>query len=152
MYPVDLTEEEKKEFVGVVESLNEKLRSSGAGGAESAFGLGCGIGLIPVIGVILLLWVFGVVNLILGMLLLVVGLLALAGVSILLANLARSNAFKRVYRMEVEPEITQYMSRQHLSRQEFDSLAYLVLPLDAPLQRFLQPIIQEEAAVSGEPG
>lgn len=151
MYLVDLTEEEKNEFIGVVESLNEKLRSSGAGGAESAFGLGCGIGLIPVIGFILLLWVFGVINLILGMLLLVVGLLALAGVSILLANLARSNAFKRVYRTEVEPEIIQYLSRQHLSRQDFDSLAFQVLPLDAPLQRFLQPVIQGEAAVPGEP-
>jgi hypothetical protein len=89
--------------------------------------------------------VFGVINLILGMMLLVVGLLALVGLSILLANLARSNALKRVYRAEVEPEIAQYLSRQHISRQDFDTSAYHLLPQDAPLQQFLEPILPVEA-------
>jgi hypothetical protein len=146
----DLTEGQSEEFIGIVESLNEKLRSSGAGGAETAFGLGCGIGLFPVVGIILLLWIFGVINLILGLMLLVVGLLALAGVSILLANLARNNTYKRVYWTEVEPEIVQYLSRQRLSRQEFDTFAVQVLPMDAPLQQFLQPIVPDEAEVPGE--
>ena len=151
MNVADLTEEQAQEFAGVVESLNEKLRSSGAGGAETAFGLGCSIGLIPVVGILLLSWIFGVINLILAMLLLVVSLLALAGVSILLANLARSNTMKRVYRTEVEPEISQYLSKQQISRQEFDTLACQVLPPDAPLQRFLLPVTAEYVESTAEP-
>jgi hypothetical protein len=147
---VDLSEEQTQELIGMVESLNERLRSSGAGGSETAFGLGCGIGLIPVVGVTLLLWMFGVINLILALFILVFGMLALAGISILLANTARSNAFKRVYRTEVEPEIVQYLSKQRLSRQDFDNLAYQMLPLDAPLQGYLSPILPEEAGSAGE--
>ncbi|MGW8249048.1 MAG: hypothetical protein ACWGO1_00270 [Anaerolineales bacterium] len=139
-----------EEFVGMVESLNERLRATGAGGAESAFGLGCGIGLLPVVGITLLLWIFGVVNLILGMMMLVVGLLALAGISILLANLARSNTVKRVYRTEVEPEIVRYLSRQRLSRQDFDTAAYQLLPVDAPLQGFLHPVMPAASGGSEE--
>lgn len=147
---LEQNESRTEEFAGLVESLNERLRSSGAGGAESAFGLGCGIGLLPVVGITLLLWIFGVVNLILGMMMLVVGLLALAGLSIMLANLARSNAVKRVYWAEVEPEIVQYLSQQRLSRQDFDTAACRELPVDAPLQRFLHPAVPEDAEASQE--
>lgn len=150
MDAVDLSEEQIQELAGVVESLNEQLRSSGAGGAETAFGIGCGIGLIPVVGITLLLWVFGLINLILALFMFVVGMLALSGISILLANVARSNAFKRVYRTEVEPEILQYLSEQHLSRQEFDTLAHQMLPPDAPLQVYLSPILPVEVSSAGE--
>ncbi len=150
MDAIDLSEEQIQELAGVVESLNEQLRSSGAGGAETAFGIGCGIGLIPVVGITLLLWVFGLINLILALFMFVVGMLALSGISILLANLARSNAFKRVYRTEVEPEILQYLSEQHLSRQEFDTLAHQMLPPDAPLQVYLSPILPVEVSSAGE--
>lgn len=149
MNPAKLSAEQAEELAGVVESLNEQLRSSGSGGAEIAFGLGCGFGLIPVVGITLLLLVTGAINLILAMFLLVVGLLALSGISILLANMARSNAVKRVYRMEVEPEIVQYLSRERLSRQEFDTLAHLMLPPDAPLQGYLSPILTVD---DGSPG
>ncbi len=150
MDAVDLSEEQIQELAGVVELLNEQLRSSGAGGAETAFGIGCGIGLIPVVGITLLLWVFGLINLILALFMFVVGMLALSGISILLANVARSNAFKRVYWTEVEPEILQYLSAQHLSRQEFDTLAHQMLPPDAPLQVYLSPILPVEVSSAGE--
>lgn len=150
MDAVDLSEEQIQELAGVVESLNEQLRSSGAGGAETAFGIGCGIGLVPVVGITLLLWVFGLINLILALFMFVVGMLALSGISILLANVARSNAFKRVYRTEVEPEILQYLSEQHLSRPEFDTLAHQMLPPDAPLQVYLSPILPVEVSSAGE--
>ncbi len=146
----DRTEGQVLEITGMVEALDERMRSAGAGGAEVAFGLGCGIGLIPVVGVTVLLWFFSAVNLILALFILVVGMLALAGISILLANIARSNAFKRVYRMEVEPEIARYLSKEHLSRQEFDTLAFQALPPDAPLQGYLSPILPVEDSSAGE--
>ena len=147
----NLSDEQTQEVVRLAESLNERMMSSGSRGAELAFGLGCGVGLIPVVGIIFLLFAFGAISLIPAFFLLVVGLLLLAGVSILLANLARSNARKRVYRTEVEPEIAQLLSKQNISRQEFDTLAYQWLPADAPLQPFLSRVLAEETDSPEEP-
>lgn len=142
MDQLPVTAEQNTELVHLAENLNEKMKSSGASGAEIAFGLGCGIGLIPVVGTVIILLVFGIINFIPGLLLLVMGMMALAGISVLLANVARSNAHKRIYR-EGEPEITQFLSRNHLSREAFDTLAYQSLSADAPLQTFLSPVIVE---------
>ena len=147
----NLSDEQTQEVVRLAESLNERMMSSGSRGAELTFGLGCGVGLIPVVGIIFLLFVFGAISLIPAFFLLVVGLLMLAGVSILLANLARNNARKRVYRTEVEPEIAQLLSKQNISRQEFDTLAYQWLPADAPLQPFLSRVLAEETDSPEEP-
>jgi hypothetical protein len=132
-----LTEEGHDELLLLVEDLNDKMRSSGAGGSERAFGLGCAMGLLPVIGIILLLFVFQVINLVLAMFLLVIGLLGVAGISALLASLARTNTHKRIFREVGDPEIVQFISEHHLSRQTFDTLAHQSLPEDAPLQAFL---------------
>jgi hypothetical protein len=124
--------------------MNENLRSSTGSGAEVAFGLSCGIGLIPVVGIILLLLVFRVVSLIPGLLFLVIALLGLMGISMLLANLARNNAQKRVFRAEIDPEIVRFLEDQRIDRQVFDTLACQALPADAPLQAFLTPLILDE--------
>lgn len=144
MVTSNLSDEQTQEIIGLAESFNEKMMSSGAKGAELAFGLGCGVGLIPVVGIILLLFVFGVITLIPAFFLLVVSMLTLAGVATLLANLARSNAQTRIYRTEVEAEISQLLSTFNISRQEFDLLAHWGLPGDAPLRSFLSPILPED--------
>ncbi len=112
------------------------MRSSGASGSELAFGLGCGIGLIPVIGIILLLFVFRVISLVPAILVLVVGLLALASISSLLASIARTNAQKRVFREIANPEIARFLNQYPITRQQFDTLAYQSLPEGAPLRGF----------------
>lgn len=142
-----LTQEETQELLSLVETLNEKMRSSGASGSELAFGLGCGIGLIPVIGVTLLLLIFRLVSLVPAMLILVVGLLGLASISALLASLARSNAHKRVYRELASPEIDRFLNQHPISRQTFDNLAYRSLPVDAPLRDFLSPVLDDDAEI-----
>ena len=143
-----LTDEGRQELVSLVEKLNDEMKSSGSSGSEKAFGLGCGLGLLPVIGIILFLFVFQVINLVLAMFLLVVGLLGVAGISALLASLARSNTHKRIFREVGDPEIVQFISQYHLSRQAFDTLARQILPEDAPLQAFLLPVMPED---SGSP-
>ncbi len=147
-----LNREETQELIALVETLNEKMRSSGASGSELAFGLGCGIGLIPVIGIILLLFVFRVISLVPAILVLVVGLLALASISSLLASIARTNAQKRVFREIANPEIARFLNQYPITRQQFDTLAYQSLPEDAPLRGFLSPELDhvDEAASVGE--
>lgn len=136
----DLTSTENiHTFGGLVASLDEKLRAAGAGSAEIAFGMGFGIGIIPVLAIIALLLILKVINLILAFILAAMALLALVGVGMLLAVQARRNAMRRVYQVEVEPEILRYLARTGLSRQKFDLLASQRLPPDAPLQTFLNP-------------
>lgn len=135
-----VTEVQKQEVAGFAQAINENLRSSTGGGAEVAFGLSCGLGLIPVVGIILSLLIFKIVSLIPALFFLVIALLGLVGISMVLANIARNNRQKRLYQTEVEPEIVQFLSKQHLSRQDFDTLASQALPPDAPLQAFLSPI------------
>ena len=94
MEPSALTEAQKQELIGFVQGLNENLRTSSASGAELAFGLGCGLGLIPVVGIIVSLVVLEIISLIPGLLLLIIALVGLVGVAMLLANVARSNAQK----------------------------------------------------------
>jgi hypothetical protein len=125
------------DLVEFAESLNETLRQGGAGRAEQAFGLGCSLGLIPLLLVIVLLLVFKFINLILAFILLVMGALVLAGVSMLAAQQARQNGVRQVYITSVEVEINKYLAQSHLSRTRFDSLVSQVLPQDAPLQAFL---------------
>lgn len=140
-----ITEAQRQEAVGFAQAMNENLRTSTGSGAEVAFGLSCGIGLIPVVGIILLLLALKVVSLIPGLLFLVIALLGLMGISMLLANLARSNAQKRIFRTEIDPEIVRFLDDQQINRQVFDTLASQALPADAPLQVFLSPLTLDEA-------
>lgn len=142
-----LTPEQDQEVARLAEGLNTHLRDAGARGAEQAFGMGCGLGLLPVAAVVLGLWIFGVLTLIPALVLIVFGMLALVAVSTLIANLARDNTLRRVYEADIEPEIIRFLSAQRISRQLFDNSASRSLPADAPLQVFLSPVL----AAGGEP-
>lgn len=137
MDPVSITPDKSAEFVDFVESLNEKLRDAGAESAERAFGMGCALGLFPAVTIIAVLFIFGVINLILAVILLGMVLLALVGIAMLLASRARINALKRTYRTSVKPEIARYLDENNLTRQQFDQFVNELLPEDAPLQTYL---------------
>jgi hypothetical protein len=139
MLSPSLTPEQLQELKNLVERLNEKLRAAGSGSAEQAFGIGCGIGILPSILIITILLIFGVIDLILAAILVVVAALALVGISTLLALKARANATRRIYQRDIEEEILQYLRIAELSRPQFDTLANQILPEGAPLQEFLAP-------------
>jgi predicted membrane-bound spermidine synthase len=135
----EMSPQQSEDLKQLAESLNDQLRSSSSSGAEKAFGLGCGLGLLPVLGVVLMLWVTGVLSLIPALFLSAIGLIALVGVSLLLAQVARQRAAQRIFSTEIEPEIITFSSEQQIDRRVFDYIASRSLPADAPLQVFLSP-------------
>jgi len=149
---MQLTTEQTQELTALVEELNEKLRSAASSSAERAFGIGCSIGLIPVVIVAVVLYTMRIINLILAVLVGIMSILFLVGTASLLSSIARANTLKRTYQREIEPEISQLTTRYGLSPRQFDTLASQVLPDDAPLQAFLMPLPPEqgEEAVADE--
>jgi len=139
MQAPSLTPDQLQELRVLVEKLNEKLSAAGSGNAEQAFGIGCGLGTIPVLVIVTILYIFRLVDLILAAILVVVAALALAGISTMLAIRARSNSRRRVYQNDIETAISQYLSETELSRSQFDTMAYQILAQGAPLRDFLVP-------------
>jgi len=138
--------EELRQLAG---TLNERLLSAGSSSAERAFGIGCGLGLVPVIAIAFILFILGVVNLILAVVVGVLSLLFLVSFAALLASIARANVVKRTYQSDVLPAIEQYLIESGMSRVEFDTRVAELLPGGSPLLEFLSPLRQAE---SGEPG
>jgi uncharacterized protein (DUF58 family) len=129
--------DQSQELADLAERLNESLRLSGASSAEQTLGLGCSLGLTPILVILLVLFILKVINLILALILLVMALLALVGVAMLAAQRARLNGVIRAYRTSVEAEINLYLAQSGLTRPEFDRLVSKLLPEGAPLQAFL---------------
>lgn len=148
-----LSEVDQSELTSFVEQMDKTLFQAGADSAEQAFGLGCGIGLLPALVVIVVLFALRVINLILMFVLAVLAVIALIGVATLLAYQARTNSIRRTYQSQVEPEINRYLSLHSLNREEFDLLAAERLSAAAPLRLFLAPLPPPSAVEeSGEPG
>jgi hypothetical protein len=89
------------------------------------------------------LFAFKVVNLILAFILLIMGFLVMVGVSMLIAQQARLNGIRRLYRTSVQLEIDRFLAYNQLTRIQFDADASQLLPQDAPLQAFLTQKEQE---------
>jgi hypothetical protein len=134
---LETTSSPSQELVDLAERLNESLRLSGASSAEQTFGIGCTLGLAPILVILLALFIFKVINLILARILLVMGLLVMVGVAMLAAQRARQNGVTRAYQTDAKIEIDQYLARSGLTRPEFDRLVSKLLPAGAPLQVFL---------------
>jgi hypothetical protein len=118
---------------------------AGSAYAERAFGLSCGLGFLPALALLVILFVFRIVNVILAFTLFIIVILGLTGLANLLAYTARLNAVRRTYNEQVEPEIASYLSRCDLSRLQFDTYAYTSLAEEAPLRFFLKPAFPEAA-------
>ncbi len=125
------------ELALLAERLNETLRLSGAASAEQAFGLGFSLGIGPILVVLLVLFLFKVINIILAFILLVMALLAIVGITMLAAQQARTNGIRRAYQTNVQAEIDQYLAQYNLTRPQFNRLISQILPEAAPLQAFL---------------
>src|SRR5512139_3109430 len=87
MATVQLTTEQTQELTALVEDLNEKLRSAASSSAERAFGIGCSLGLIPVVIVAVVLYSMRIINLILAVLVGILSIMFLVGTASLLSSI-----------------------------------------------------------------
>ena len=127
------------EMTEFIEKNNQNLAQAGSAAAEAAFGLGCSIGAIFSLAVLVVVFVLGSRNWIL-MGLTAMGLaLASAGVAAWLSTRAKEATLAATHQREIEPEIIRYLQARQLNRLEFDSLAHELLSDQAPLRKYLSP-------------
>ncbi len=143
MEPIPLSPEQRQELTQLAETLDEKLRSAGAVGAEQAFGLGFVLGIVPLGVVLMILFAFKVISLIFTIILGVLSVIILVTLAALLSIRARANAVGNVYSTSVGTEIAQYLASHAMTRLQFDTLVYQILSQDAPLLAYLSPSLAE---------
>jgi hypothetical protein len=136
---ISLTPEETRDLSQFTEKLNEELRAAGAERAEQAFGLGCGVGLLPAIALVVILYLLPMVNIVLAIIFLLMIMLILVGIVMLLSFRARRNAIEKTYQEKVKNEIDTYLGEHNLTRSQFDALALDLVPEGTPLWGYLSP-------------
>jgi len=119
-----------------IQSVNQYLSETGAGSAESAFGLGCYIGFIPVALLVIILFLLGVRNWIVLALSGLVSVLATTGIATLLAQRGKATNIETTYHCVIEPQIESYLEKRSMTRDELDAVARQVLTIDAPLLEY----------------
>ncbi len=129
-----LRRERTLELIG---AFNQDLVQAGSGAAESAFGLGCSLGTIFGLALLVLIFLLGFRNwILLGLVAIGVTLVA-AGASALVSARAKTATMVTTYERQVRPEIEKYMQANRFTRQEFDMLVEESLDKNAPLRRYL---------------
>lgn len=116
-----------------ITSANQHLSESGTNAAESAFGLGCYIGFIPVAFFVVIVFLFGLRNWIIIALVGLGATLVTTGIAALLSRRARTTNIETTYHREVDSQIEIYISKISITRAEFEAAASQVLTEDAPL-------------------
>lgn len=128
---------EDQDLTEFVQSVNQQLTETGTGAAESAFGLGCYIGFIPVAIMVIVLFLFGVRNWIVLGLVGLVSVLVTTGIATLLSRRARTINIETTYQRVVGPQIETYLEKRSISRVEFNVVARQVLTINAPLLEYV---------------
>lgn len=131
-----------------IQEENEKLAKVGTERSEQSFGLGCTLGLLPLGSMILLLYIFRVLNVISGFFAVIVGFTALVGIAALVSSSAKKRAIVDNYTHYVKQEIDLYLRENDLDRLEFDRAASEILPESAPLRAYIEIADSKEPAES----
>lgn len=142
---VELSPEQQAEIARLAGELNDRLVQAGSTYAERAFGLSCGLGFLPALTLLVILFALRLINVILAFTLFIIVLLGLTGLANLLAYTARLNAVRNTYREQVQPEIVSFLEQNKLTRLHFDTCAVAGLAEGAPLVMFLDPALPEAA-------
>ena len=134
-----LTIEQKAALEELAIALNEKMVTSGQDSANSAFNLGCSVGLVPALILVILTllitkgsWI--ATALISG--LMIIGLLAFANLS---AYISRSRAYECIYLQEIIPEIEGELQKIGVDHFTFEVIVKETIPAGAPLRAYISP-------------
>jgi hypothetical protein len=128
----------------LLEASNQSLVKSGASAAESAFGIGCSLGGIATLVLVLATFILGGRDWTSLAIVALVAVLISTGVAAILAARARAATVAATYRRVVAPEIEKYVRANQITRPEFDALAVELVPEGAPLRSYLAPSSEPE--------
>jgi hypothetical protein len=131
---------EKESMALLISSLNDELEASANESANRAFNLGCVVGVLPIVILVILTyfltnhsWVGAVVMFILLML----GLILFAN---LVAGISRQNTIKRVYREKIDPNIEIALNEYQVDRHMFDLEVIKLLSSESALGEFISNV------------
>ena len=118
---------------------NEKLVEAGAKSANRAFNVGCTVGLLPAIIIIITTLIISkgswiataFISILMGM-----GLVAFANLS---AYISRSKAYQRIFEQDLKPEIETQLDDLEIEYRDFVRVADEVLDSDAPMRAYIFP-------------
>jgi hypothetical protein len=102
-----------------------------------AFGIGCSLGGMVSMALLLVVFVLGGRDWTLLAIFALVAILISAGVSALLATRAKKATIDATYERVVRPEIDGFVRANRLTRLEFDAEVDKLVPASAPLRSFL---------------
>ncbi len=83
-------------------------------------------------------------NWILALITVIMATLAALWAIILVSDLSKSSAMRRIFRDEVGVEINDYTRIERIHRERFDEIAHASLSATAPLLRFIPPLPEPE--------
>jgi type IV secretory pathway TrbD component len=131
----------------LVKIANQTLLKSGASAAEYAFGAGCSLAMILIVGLLLVLFLFGIREWTTLAVVSLIAILVATLVAAFLARHARNATIETVYLKTIQPEIESYLREHQLTRQEFDDQAADLVASGEPLSRYLSPMPPIESEV-----
>lgn len=137
--PAELDAQQRQTLETLVQESNQALVEAGQGGANRAFNLSCTITLLPGLVIVLLVLIFSRLNWVAAGIVAFLTVLVALGLANWSAYTAKRQTIRRVFEMEVEPQIRKTLSREHIPLSSFAQVAEETLPEDALLLRFFNP-------------
>jgi hypothetical protein len=134
----DLSDFERQDINDLIKKSEETLTRAGSEGAEQSFGLGCLLGGLPLLAVIIILFLTGTLNIIMVFIAVVFGGLGITGAAALMASFARKRRVRDSYTFSVGPEIERHLKKNDIDRVLFDRLAGDITTDESPLRAFIE--------------
>ena len=117
--------------------VNEELEKAGKTSTSQAINLGCSLGLLPVIIVVLLAFFISGNSWTATIITAILVLIAWIGLINLYAHISKSKSIERMYRDYLAERISRELRELHLPQSQFNQTALEILPKSAPLHTFL---------------
>jgi hypothetical protein len=131
----------------LVERSNEKLNTAAVDSADRAFNLSCTLGLLPTLLIVMLSFLLTRGSWAAAAIITLLMVIAVLGMANLAAYISRANTVKRVYEIEVWPEIGVFIGELNLPIEDFNKFVLNNLPEGAPLRDFIHsPQVQGSQA------
>jgi hypothetical protein len=120
-----------------IESTDQDLVNAGTRAAESAFGLGCFLGAMVTVVLVVIVFILGSRNWILLGILAMVAIIIAAGAAVGISTRAKSATINKSFQRNTQVDIDRFIQVNHLDRIDFEVLADQVLSKEAPLRKCL---------------